>query len=471
MTRLNELKQQRIEAAKAHRAQLDKHLEACKAEDRGFSDEEKAAHAAAEAKIAGLDEMITAEERRIDLEKVQAARTPSPAVTVEKPNFEEDPRWGFKSHRDFLLAVIENSGLRDRSLVDDERLRAVAVFDKEDKSAAGELAFMLPRGYTPRSLMAAAGSDEQGEYDDRYGGFLVQTTRLPGLMGTMWEGDPTVGRTQTVPMASPSVEIIARNDKDHSSSVSGGFTVARRPETASISSARASLEKITLKASSLFGLAYETEELLQDSPISFAAIIETGFRTQFAAHMIKEKLRGLGGTEYLGVLTALAASSLGPTLKVAKETGQAADTIAGENVIKMAARCWGFDNAIWMANHDCKPQLYKLNVPVGVAGQLLFQPAREVGFPDMLLGRPVYYSEHMSTIGDAGDIGLFAWSEFLEGLYQPLQFAESVHVRFLNHEHTFKSWLRNAGAPWWRVAMTPEQSTSTLSPFVILAAR
>lgn len=94
-----------------------------------------------------------------------------------------------------------------------------------------------------------------------------------------------------------------------------------------------------------------------------------------------------------------------------------------------------------------------------------------MGFPDMLLGRPIYYSEFASKLGDVGDIILGNWSQFLEGIYQPLQSAESVHVRFLNHERTFKFWLRNAGAPWWRSALTPAKSSDTLSPFVTLAAR
>lgn len=461
--------------------------------DGSLTDDDKKAMAEAETKVAGFDARVSAarrlallaEEDQAAAESKQAdemaalAKNPSGRVTVEKDRLDkmaEDPYRGFgRSPRGFLMAVVQNQGLRDRAQISDDRLKPLAVFDKDDKQAGGELAYLLPRGFTPRSLQAAAGSDEQGVYDDRYGGFAVETSRLPGVMGTTWEGDPTAGMTQAVPMQTPSVEIIARNDKDHTTSVSGGFTVSRRAETTAMVASRSSLEKITLKASSLFGHAFETEELLTDSPLSFVAIIEAGLRTQFGAHMLNEKLRGGGGNEYLGVLTALysstAADSKGPTISVAKESGQAADTIVGENAIKMAAQCWGFDQAVWMANHNARPQLYKLSIPVGVGGTLIYQPSREVGFPDMLLGRPIYYSEHMSKLGDLGDFGLFNWSQYLDGLYQPTQFAESVHVRFLTHERAFKAWLRNAGAPWWRTAMTPAKASEKLSPFVLLAER
>ena len=52
-----------------------------------------------------------------------------------------------------------------------------------------------------------------------------------------------------------------------------------------------------------------------------------------------------------------------------------------------------------------------------------------------------------------------------------IQSAESVHVRFENHERTFKLWTRNCGAPWWRSALTPNKGANSLSPIVLLAAR
>ena len=384
---------------------------------------------------------------------------------------EDDPRKGFKSHREFVMSVIENHGLSAREDVTDERLQVLAVFDKADKMAAGELAFMLPEAFTPSSLKAAAGSDEQGVYDDRYGGFTVTPTFLPGMLKLGFEGDPTTGRTQPVPMTTPTVEMTARTDKNHQTSVSGGFTVSRRPETAAQTATRMEMEKVTLKATSLFGFAYATLELLSDSPISFAAIIQSGFDDQFAHHMLDEKIRGLGGSEYQGVLNALDSNSNGPTLSVAKKIGQAAATVVAENAINMRSQCWGYGKAIWIANHDTYPQLAVMSIAVGTGGALVYQQSLVEDKPDMLLGRPIFYSEYPATLGTVGDLILGNWSEYLDALYQPLQSAESVHVRFDAHEKAFKFWLRNAGAPWWRSALTPNQSSTKLSPFIVLATR
>lgn len=474
MARIIELRAALAKAKADAISLIDKHQEAAATAGRGFTADEKDAQKAAQERVKAQAELIEAEEQKLSLEASDSAKRAAAGegrVEVKAPNSDKDPARGFSSHRDFLMSVMANRGMTSRELVSDDRLKPLAVYDREDKASGGELAFMLPSAFTPASMRAAAGSDEQGEYDERYGGFTVPKGRLNTLLSVGFEGDPTAGMTQSVPMSVPSIEIPALTDRDHTTSVVGGFTVARRAETAAAAASRVSGEMVNLKASSLFGLAYATEELLTDSPISFAALIDARFRVQFGAHMLNEKIRGLGGNEYLGILKALAASSLGPTISIAKETGQVADTIVSQNVIKMRARCWGYGSAIWLANQDAYPQLATMSITVGTGGQLVYQQSVVSDRPDMLLGRPIYYTEYASTIGDQGDLILANLSQFLEGVYQPIQGAESMHVRFVNHERAFKFWTRNAGAPWWRGALTPAKSTATLSPFVVLDAR
>jgi HK97 family phage major capsid protein len=156
---------------------------------------------------------------------------------------------------------------------------------------------------------------------------------------------------------------------------------------------------------------------------------------------------------------------------VAKEVGQPADTITYRNVLDIRARCWGYSKAVWIANHDTMPQLMLLNQAVGTGGLPVWQPSAREDHPDMLLGRPLVFSEYAKTLGDQGDIGCYNWGEYLEGTLQPMQQEESVHVRFVNNEHAFKFWLRNAGQPWWKSALTPVYSANKLSPFVVLDSR
>ena len=230
-----------------------------------------------------------------------------------------------------------------------------------------------------------------------------------------------------------------------------------------VAATRGQMELVKLVANNLMGVAYATEELLTDSPMSFAAIIESGFRDESVDKLIRERLSGTGVGEFEGVFNT-------PSLiTVAKEGSQVASTIIPENVLKMRARVWGYGNAIWLANPTLIPQLATLKLDDGSSVLPWWQPSLQEDTPDMLLGRPLFYTEHVPALGSARQIGCYNWSQFLEGDYEGLTSATSIHVRFLQHERTFKTTLRNDGRAWWRSALTPVNG-DTLSPFVVLAA-
>ncbi len=371
------------------------------------------------------------------------ARARRQRVSPVKTGFENDPKCGFASARDYIMAVLAH-GNQDVRTAEDQRLR----------------------------FLAAAGSDEQGTYSDPYGGFLVPMGFHPELLMVEPENDPIGARTTKVPMEVPRIEIPARTDKNHSTgSVSGGLYVTRRAETQSEQSSLMQMERVALVATSLFGLNYTTEELLADSPMSFAALLEKGFKDQFAARLVNERIFGTGVGEFEGVMNCPA------LITASRDAAQSngSKTITYTNIINMMARCWHYEKAIWIYNHDCLPQLMQLYFnPAGVSNALavpVWQTSARDGEPDLLFGRPAIASEFCQTVGTTGDIILGNWAEYLEGTYEPLNSAESIHVRFVNHERTFKFWMRNAGRVWWRTALTPRRSTQTLSPFVALQSR
>ena len=347
-----------------------------------------------------------------------------------------DPNRGFRSPREYFNAVMR-VGQNPRRAMDPR---------------------LLP-------LQAAVGSDEQSEGQDVQGGFLIPQGFSPNLLSVASESDPTVGRVLAMPMSSPSVNIPARTDKNHTTSVSGGLTWSRRAETAEGTSSRMAFEQVALKANSLMGVNYATNELMTDSPISVAAIIAAGFQSEYASTILNEKLFGTGTGQFLGVMNAPCLVSQG------KEGGQAAATINYDNVVKMRSRCWGYSDAIWIANHDTLPQLAKMSVAVGTGGAPVYMPSAVADRPDMLMGRPIFYSEYAATLGTTGDLILGNWSQYIEGTLQGMDMQESIHVRFLSNENTFRATVRNDGQPWWKAALTPKKSSVTLSPFVCLAVR
>jgi HK97 family phage major capsid protein len=418
-------------------------LDGAQAEGRDgkLNETEAAAFEANRVERAALDKALALETELQEAERSMVVAADPPGrrgtrVGNARPACADDPLKGFKTPREFLAAVMD-AGARGYA-GGDERLQ----------------------------YLATSGSDEAGEYSEPYGGFLVPEGFVDEMLMVTPEADPMGGRVTEVPMESPVVGIPARTDKNHTTSVAGGLIVTRHPETMDLTSSRMQMEAVRLHATSLFGLSFATEEILTDSRLSFLAILEKGFQQQFIYQLINERLNGTGAGEFLGVMNS-------PCLiTVAKDNAQTAATISGTNVLNMRAQCWGYGDAIWLANHDCLPQLAQVHIDNANGFPItLYHMSDTEDVPDTLLGRPIKYTEYCQTLGTAGDLVLGNWSEYLEGEYQPLDTAESIHVRFLQHERTFKFWLRNAGAPWWRTALTPKYSAKTLSPFVTLATR
>ncbi len=367
-------------------------------------------------------------------EKMAGLQADIERIKVGKDRREDDPKKGFKSHADFLMDVM--------------------------KAADGKPSERL-------NFCKAVGSDEHSTFNNASAGFLVPVGLFGETLGTNpFEIQADTGiMARQIPMAQRTVHINARVDKNHSTSVTGGLRVYRRAEADEAAASQKNYDQIKMEAEPLSGLAFATEELLASSPISFAALLSGGFSDEYRSALNNERIRGTGVGQYLGVLNSPA------LITVNAEGGQSADTINITNVRKMRARIYGYQNAVWMINQDCYPQLSALGETTAGSNAAVFQPSISMGDPDMLLGRPIIYDENMSTLGDVGDIMLINWNEYLEGTFGGQTFDESIHVRFAAHERAFRFNVYNAGQPWWRTALTPKNSASTLSPFVALAAR
>lgn len=471
MTRLIQYKKKHAELQDAMRAMLDR----ANAADRDFTEEEGRRYRELDAQLADAAAKIKREEAQAHYERTAPAVTvddgPVPGISHVYDRADGDPKRGFASPAEYLTAVVAASGPAGTP---DPRLRPLA------QRTEGGTSFVLPWAFSPGAHglgprpRAAAGSDEHSTFDFGHGGAAVPSSMHPELLSVAAEPDPTTGRTFAIEMPTPTVKILARTDKNHTTSVAGGLTVSRKPEGVAGDSSRGEMERIVLDAHMLVGVAFESWELMQDAPRVFAQIIDRGMREQFGHAKLSEKLRGNGGNEYLGIINALDSAGDGPTISV---TRQASGKIRGADVVNTRKRLWSVQQPIWLANHDTRGELTRIGLEAFDTGATplsglatLYRSSMAPGMPDMLDGLPIFYSEYPSKLGDPGDLILADWSQYLEGTRLPLQSRESMHVRFLEREQTFQFFERNAGAPWWRSALTPHQSSETLSPFVILGA-
>jgi HK97 family phage major capsid protein len=359
----------------------------------------------------------------------QSVKT-GPVIANHKENFESDPKAGFKNAQEMLSVIAKNRGQAGT----DKRL----------------------------NFLAAVGSDEQSTVSGEFGGFAVPKALFSETLKVMPDGDPTANLCRNIPMESPSVSINARVDKNHSTSVVGGLQVYRTGELNALTSSRQSMEQIDLKAEDLNGLTYVSKQLLNASPATVASIL-SDFPDAFAEKEFREKISGTGVGQFEGVLNSAA------LITVAKETAQTADTVVVKNLGKMMARCYNYESAsvAWLVNHDVLPELMALG---DASGANVFTPSAIEGITYQLFGKPVIVTDKAAALGDAGDVMLINWSEYLVGTYGSEESAESIHVRFEYNESAFKFYKANDGRGWWKSVLTPKAG-STKSPFIILGAR
>jgi len=245
----------------------------------------------------------------------------------------------------------------------------------------------------------------------------------------------------------------------------GGVQIYWAGEADKVTSTKPKIGKWECQVENLDGLAYATEEMLQDASQMESVYMGT-FRKAYDFKLSDAVLRGDGAAKPLGVLNSAA------LVTVAKETGQAADTIVYENVLKMNSRL-ATNRGVWFANKECLPQLATMNLSAGTAGVPVWMPAGGIsGAPyASLFGMPLIFTDLCSALGDLGDITLLDLSQYRIVRKGGLAQDSSMHVRFEYHEMAFRWRLRVNGQPQWKTVMTPYKGSATRSPFVTVAAR
>lgn len=302
------------------------------------------------------------------------------------------------------------------------------------------------------------------------GGYLVQPEYATELLKLTHDVGLLSARCRRVPMTSNVLKIRGIDEKSRANgSRWGGVQAYWESEAGTIQASRPKFRILTLELKKLTGLAYATDELIEDAA-ALESLIRDAFAEEFAFQIDGAIFGGSGDGEPLGILNSPALVQVDP------DEGQGAGTVTATNIMNMRARLWARSRrtAAWLINQDVEPELHKLSLPVGTGGLPVFLPANGLsGQPfDTLYGMPIIPIEHASTLGDLGDIVLADLSQYLLAEKAGgIRSAVSIHVRFVEDELAFRFILRVDGKPSWAAPLTPKNGTTTLSPFVALKAR
>jgi HK97 family phage major capsid protein len=320
----------------------------------------------------------------------------------------------------------------------------------------------------PRLIKNAPTSyGQEGVGED--GGFLVpddfrmeiwEKVSAPDTLLGMCDNFPTSKSSIAVPMDS-----VAPWDN------ASGIKCYWDKEAAQLNQSKPALDLKRDSLHRLTALVPVSDELLEDAPM-LGAYIARKAPEKMNFKVSSAIFAGTGAGEPLGILNAAS------TVSVAKESGQVADTVLFQNVVKMYSRLYApcMKNAVWLINQDCLPQLMQM-VTVSAAGLNMPAYLPPAGLSEApygtLMGRPVIFHEVCNTLGDLGDIVLVDLSKYLAATKAGgIKSDTSMHLYFDYNMQAFRFVFRVSGSPWWKEAITPRSgSANTLGSAVTLAAR
>lgn len=303
------------------------------------------------------------------------------------------------------------------------------------------------------------------------GGFLVQPEFANEVYKRSYETGQVSARCRKFPIGASfnSVKIPAINESSRvDGSRWGGVLSYWVGEGQTYTPTRPKFRLMDLTLKKLVGLAYATDEMLQDSALLESIIMqafseEIGFKTDQGA------IRGPGAGEMLGILNAPALYT------VAAEGAQPTATIVSANVYKMYQHMWARSrlNAVWFINQEIETQLNQMVTGTATVNQAVYLPpgAMSASPYAVLLGRPVIPIEQCSGLGTVGDIILADMGQYAIADKGGTQVAASMHVAFLTEEQVFRFTYRVEGQPLWQLPLTPFLGGNVVSAYVALATR
>jgi HK97 family phage major capsid protein len=298
------------------------------------------------------------------------------------------------------------------------------------------------------------------------GGFLVPETLRSQLLQLALEQSVVRPLATVVPMESARVPFPMIDTTTNSGSVFGGMVAYWGEEGAAFTDSSPKFGRVTLDAKKLTGLSAVPNELLQDSIVSFSALIETLWPQALAFEEDAKFQTGTGVGEPLGFRGAGNPAAI-------PVTRTTASTIKYTDIVNMFAQMLpsSLSRAVWMCSPDALPQLLQMSLTVGTGGNSVFVVNAAAGMPMSIFGRPLIITEKAGALGARGDLSFVDLSYYLVGDRQIMTADSSTDYQFGADKTTFRIIQRVDGRPWIQAAVTPQNGSSNkLSPFIELAA-
>jgi HK97 family phage major capsid protein len=298
------------------------------------------------------------------------------------------------------------------------------------------------------------------------GGFLVPPDARERILTQIFDVNSLLARTDQQITSKNSISFPTDETTPWGTSGVRGFWTS---EASQIQQSKPSFKKLTLETSKLAALVPVTDELLEDAP-ALGNYLGGAVGRVFNYLIANAIIDGNGVGQPLGYLRS------GALVTVAAEGAQTADTVNVFNIAKMWVRMPidSRQRGIWIVNPDVEAQLILLTLGGTAAAYPIYLPPNGLSQSPFstLLGRPVVPHMAAKAIGDVGDITFVDLMSYVTAVKTGgLKTDASMHLFFDQDVMAFRFILRLDGRPWMQAPFSPPNGSSTLSPFIALAAR
>jgi HK97 family phage major capsid protein len=289
-------------------------------EGSSLSAEQQATLDASLTKLAAIDGDIKRLQTLIEAERAVAV---GGNILETRPNVLDDPKRGFKSFGDFALAV---RSARLRPEATDDRLNVVAA---------------APGTYSNENV----GVD---------GGYLVPTEFARDITKLSLDHDAFLPRCDSIPISGNSMTFPSDETTPWGANGVRAYWAA---EAALATATKPVLKPNTMRLNKLIALVPVTDELIADSPAISAYLI--GLMGRSIKWKVNDAIvNGTGAGQPLGILNGAG------LVVIAKEGGQAANTVLPANIAKMYAAMPAdyLQGAEWIVAPDAFPAIITLTL-------------------------------------------------------------------------------------------------------------
>lgn len=302
------------------------------------------------------------------------------------------------------------------------------------------------------------------------GGFLVPEELRSDIMYATLEEAIIRPLATVIPVDTLRVGLPIVDDTSHASSVLGGWNFAWTEESAALALTAPAYGRVVYEAKKLTAYTVVNDELVADGP-ALQAFLRTTVPMALAWAEDNAFIQGSGTGQPQGILNAPCA------VNVSRAGG--AGHVIMTDILSMLTRILpqSMKHCIWLCSPDVLQQILQayLNVGGASAGSNITPvapPGWLMGSPTdgwTLLGRPLIATEHCPALGTRGDLMLCDPRFYVIADRVTMDMESSARgQKFAADETEFRFRSRVDGKIWLQSPVTPENSSATVSPVVIL---